>query len=274
MSGNFRRHLLSLSLLVGVAAPWAATGQAPISNVGSGSVEDRVTSLERITNAHAQLLSQLQQQLADTQRDIDALRGQMQESQYQLSQVVDRQKQIYQQMDSLSSQGNQQGGQQGSQNQNTTASPDGAAAASTDSGDGGQAAAPVAAAGSSTGDPNTDYNAAVSLVLEKKQYDEGIVAFQNFVKRYPDSTYQPNANYWLGQLNYNKGKKDDAAYYFALVVKNYPKSPKSSEALFKVGVIMQEKGQSDKAKAVYQQVIKLYPNTESAKQAQKRLASR
>ena len=277
MSGNFRRHLLSLSLLVGVAAPWAATGQAPISNVGSGSVEDRVTSLERITNAHAQLLSQLQQQLADTQRDIDALRGQMQENQYQLSQIVDRQKQIYQQMDTLSSQGGQGGQQSGQQGTQNAAATDGSATASTDSSGGGQgqAAAPAAPeAGSSTGDPNTDYNAAVSLVLEKKQYDEGIVAFQNFVKRYPDSTYQPNANYWLGQLNYNKGKKDDAAYYFALVVKNYPKSQKSSEALFKVGMIMQEKGQSDKARAVYQQVIKLYPNTESAKQAQKRLASR
>ncbi|XBS70971.1 cell division protein CpoB [Acerihabitans sp. KWT182] len=270
MSGNFRRYLISLSLLVGVAAPWAATAQAPISNVGSGSVEDRVTQLERITNAHAQLLTQLQQQLADTQRDIDSLRGQIQESQYQLSQVVDRQKQIYQQMDTLSNgQGGQ--GQQGSQNAAPT---DSTATASTDTG--GDQAAPAAAApavGAATGDANTDYNAAVSLVLEKKQYDQGIVAFQNFVKRYPDSTYQPNANYWLGQLNYNKGKKDDAAYYFAYVVKNYPKSPKSAEALFKVGVIMQEKGQGDKAKAVYQQVIKLYPNTESAKQAQKRLAS-
>lgn len=54
---------------------------------------------------------------------------------------------------------------------------------------------------------NSDYNAAVSLALEKKQYDEAIAAFQSFVKKYPDSTYQPNANYWLGQLYYNKGKK-------------------------------------------------------------------
>ncbi len=53
MSSNFRHHLLSLSLLVGIAAPWAAFAQAPISSVGSGSVEDRVTQLERISNAHS-----------------------------------------------------------------------------------------------------------------------------------------------------------------------------------------------------------------------------
>lgn len=58
--------------------------------------------------------------------------------------------------------------------------------------------------------------------------DDAMVAFQNFVKKYPDSTYQPNANYWLGQLNYNKGRKDDAAFYFASVVKKPPEIAKSA----------------------------------------------
>ncbi|MDR7344482.1 tol-pal system protein YbgF [Pantoea alhagi] len=254
--------MLSLSLLIGVAAPWAANAQAAISNVGSGSVEDRVTSLERISNAQAQLLQQLQQQLNATQSDIDSLRGQIQENSYQLNQVVERQKQIYQQIDSLSS------GAAAASNGASDAGGDSAAAPSTAANAGAAAAAPV-----QSGDANTDYNSAVALVLEKKQYDQAIAAFQAFVKKYPDSTYQPNANYWLGQLNYNKGKKDDAAYYFATVVKKYPKSPKSSEALYKVGVIMQDKGDNAKAKAVYQQVIKQYPNTEAAKQAQKRAAS-
>ncbi|AEF44392.1 tol-pal system protein YbgF [Serratia sp. AS12] len=264
MNSNFRRHLLSLSLLVGVAVPWAATAQAPISNVGSGSVEDRVTSLERISNAQGQLLNQLQQQLSDNQRDIDSLRGQIQESQYQLNQVVERQKQIYQQMDSIS-----QGGAQSSAAA-AGAAGGAAAAASTDGAD--SAPAGASAAPASTGDENSDYNAAVSLALEKKQYDQAISAFQTFVKQYPKSTYQPNANYWLGQLFYNKGKKDDAAYYFAVVVKNYAKSPKAPDAMYKVGIIMQEKGQADKAKAVFQQVIKQYPTSAAAKQAKSRVA--
>ncbi|WP_310887844.1 YbgF trimerization domain-containing protein, partial [Salmonella enterica] len=105
MSSNFRHHLLSLSLLVGIAAPWAAFAQAPISSVGSGSVEDRVTQLERISNAHSQLLTQLQQQLSDNQSDIDSLRGQIQENQYQLNQVMERQKQIMLQLGSLNNGG-------------------------------------------------------------------------------------------------------------------------------------------------------------------------
>lgn len=263
MSSNFRHHLLSLSLLVGIAAPWAAFAQAPISSVGSGSVEDRVTQLERISNAHSQLLTQLQQQLSDNQADIDSLRGQIQESQYQLNQVVERQKQILLQMDSLSSGGAAtqpaSGDQSGAAAGAATPAPDAGAATS---------GAPV-----QSGDANTDYNAAIALVQDKSRQDDAIVAFQNFIKKYPDSTYQPNANYWLGQLNYNKGKKDDAAFYFASVVKNYPKSPKAADAMYKVGVIMQDKGDSAKAKAVYQQVISKYPGTEGAKQAQKRLGA-
>ncbi|MCE0813983.1 cell division protein CpoB [Buttiauxella sp. S04-F03] len=262
MNSNLRHHLLSLSLLVGIAAPWAATAQAPISSVGSGSVEDRVTQLERISNAHSQLLTQLQQQLSDNQNDIDSLRGQIQESQYQLNQVVERQKQILLQIDSLGS-GAAAGQAAGSTDQGAAAAatPDAGAAAET----------PAAAAPVQGGDANSDYNAAIAMVQDKSRQDEALAAFQSFVKKYPDSTYQPNANYWLGQLNYNKGKKDDAAFYFASVVKNYPKSPKAPDAMYKVGVIMQDKGDTAKAKAVYQQVIKQFPNTEGAKQAQKRL---
>lgn len=263
MSSNFRHHLLSLSLLVGIAAPWAANAQAPISSVGSGSVEDRVTQLERISNAHSQLLTQLQQQLQDNQADIDSLRGQIQESQYQLNQAVDRQKQIQTQLDGMSSGATTTPAQPAAGDQSGTAT----------------AATPAPAAGAAasgvpvqSGDANTDYNAAIALVKDSSRQDDAIAAFQNFIKKYPDSTYQPNANYWLGQLNYNKGKKDDAAYYFASVVKNYPKSPKAADAMFKVGVIMQDKGDTAKAKAVYQQVVTKYPGTEGAKQAQKRLS--
>ncbi|NDJ58410.1 cell division protein CpoB [Enterobacteriaceae bacterium 4M9] len=259
MIGNFRRYLLSLSLLVGAAAPLgAAHAQASISSVGSGSVEDRVTQLERISNAHSQLLTQLQQQLSANQSDIDTLRGQIQESQYQLGQIQERQRQILLQIDNLSGEGT--GTQTPSSGTQTSTAP---AAAAT-----GAAAAGQAVQG---GDANSDYNAAFALVQDNARQDDAIKAFQSFVQKYPDSTYQPNANYWLGQLSYNKGDKDGAAHYFATVVKSWPKSPKAPDAMYKVGVIMQDKGDSAKAKAVYQQVVTKYPGTEAAKQAQKKI---
>lgn len=247
---NSLRHLgLSLSLLVGVAAFSAATA-APISSAGGGSLEDRVGQLERVSNAHGQVLTQLQQQLADLQRDIDNLRGQIQQNQYQLDQAVERQKDLYQKLDSASS-------AQG-QKDNTAASANAATNNVTQV---------------TTGNENQDYNNAVALVMEKKDFDGAITAFQNFIKQYPKSNYLANANYWLGQSYFSKGQKDTAASYFATVVKEHPKSPKSSDALYKVGLILQEKGQKDNAKAIYQQVVTNYPNTDSAKLAQKRISA-
>ncbi|MDR0806290.1 MAG: tol-pal system protein YbgF [Enterobacteriaceae bacterium] len=248
MNRNFRCHLLSLSLLVGIAAPVAAI---------AGSTDDRLTQLERFTDAYGQLMTQLQQQLSDSQRDIDSLRGQIQTNQYQLDQIVERQKLILQQIDELGSKGSS-----ASASSNSTSTATSAENTSTTS-----------SATASAGNEKQDYDNAVSLALEKKQFDSAITSFQSFIKQYPKSTYQPNANYWLGQLYYNKGKKDDASYYFATVVKNYAQSPKASEAMLKVGIIMQEKGEKDKAKAVYQRVVTQYANSASAKSATKRLAA-
>lgn len=257
MISNFSMQSLILLLLVGVAVPWTADAQAQVSRAAPGSMEGRVINLERISDAQAQLLQQLQQQFSDSQRDIDALRGQIQQNTYQLNKIVEKQQQMYQHIDSLKT-----------ASQAVIRPPDvnnTATAAATNS--------HSSTTATQSGNANTDYKTAVSLVLEKKQFDQAIIAFQSFVKKYPASTYQPNANYWLGQLNYNKGKKDDAAYYFAKVVKNYPESAKSQEALYKVGIIMQEKGDNAKAKAVFQQVVKLYPGSNFAGQAQKRIGN-
>lgn len=208
MNSNFRHLFVGLSLLVGVAAPWAAIAQAPIINVGSGSSGDRLTQLETAVNSQGQILYQIQQQIADNQRDIDTLRGQIQENQYKLNQIVERQKDLYMQLGQVS------GG--------TTESSNSSAAADSST----SAPAPEA----SGGGEKEDYNAAVALAMKSKskaQIDEAIGALQSFIKKDPKSSYQSNANYWLGQLNYNKGSKDDAAFYFATVVKEYPKSQKA-----------------------------------------------
>ncbi|AFP85023.1 tol-pal system protein YbgF [secondary endosymbiont of Ctenarytaina eucalypti] len=243
MRNYFRFYLLSLSLLIGVSTPLAATIQAPISTVCSSAVEDWVTYIDRIAIAHSQLLTQIQDQLVANQHEIDSLRGQLQENQHQLSLVIERQQQIYQNMDSPYSKSPPASKKNEAKTSKTA----------------------------SSNDEAIDYNEAVALVLQKKQYAQAISRFQNFVKSYPNSIYQPNAYYWLGKLNVKQGKKENAIYYFALVAKTYPKFSKAPSSLLKVGMLMQEKGQKDNARAVFQQVGKLYPSSASAKQAQKQI---
>lgn len=221
----------------------------------------KIQKLTQFYDAHSQCLIQLQQQLSENQQDIDILRGNIQDIQHHISEIMHKQNEICNKLNHVLQENNLQ-----LSSNNTKQLPIcNNKAINIESHD-------LSKHERSDNDSSAvDYRMAVALVLEKKQYAQAIQAFQDFIKNHPKSHYQPNAYYWLGQLYYNQGKKNDASYYFAWVVKNYPKSLKASDALLKIGIIMQETNQQDKAKTIYRQIDKLYPNSDSAKQAKKRL---
>ncbi|MFP3019419.1 MAG: tol-pal system protein YbgF [Arsenophonus sp.] len=250
MNSKFRYLYLSLSLLIGAIFSAVSIANAPIIHIESGSMNERLIQIEKIVNSQGQLVYQIHRQLLDTQLDIDILRGQIQENQHQLHQITERQKDLYIQLDSLMINSNKVKINNEINNTNNTSS------------------------SNKLSNEKIEYDHAVELAItskSKQQISKAISYFQNFIKIYPKSNYQSNANYWLGQLNYNQGNKDNAAFYFATVVKNHPNSQKSAESLYKVGLLMQEKGRNDKARVVYQQVIKIYPTSSSAKLAKKKL---
>ncbi|MBX4180940.1 tol-pal system protein YbgF [Sodalis sp. CWE] len=253
-------------LIINMIIPFFAFSRASISNIelmindssNFASITDRLAGIEHITASHSQLLIELQKQSSENQFEIDTLRGKIQEEEYQLSKIIDKQKKILNQINDLTnlisdpllkndrSQEKTTNIKNISKIQNKFLT-------------------------SATSNIKNEYDKAVALVLEKKKYDQAINAFTNFNKRYPNSNYQANTNYWLGQINYNQGKKNEAIYYFALVAKKYPNSSKAPDALFKIGVILQEKNQTEKARAVYQTISHLYPNNEAAGKAKKKL---
>lgn len=251
----------------------------PDAALAASGLDNRVAQLERISDAHGQLLTQLQQQLADTQRDLDSLRGRIQENQHQLRQLTDRQQQLLTQIDGLVKAQTQPAPTPAPAAPAVSPKADKAEqpAASPKSDKTGKAETPTAqtdatAPAVQSEEANRDYNRAVALVLKKKQHAQAMAAFQAFIKKYPQSTYQPNAWYWLGQLNYSQGKKEDALYYFAHVARTWPKSPKSPAALFKVGMIMEGKQQKAEAKLIYQQILSRYPDSQAAGRAKAQLA--
>lgn len=219
--------------------------------VPTGSLEDRVALLERTLNARLRLQAELQQQVDSLQGEVSELRGQLEQQTYQMEQSQERQRQLYQELDKVA-------------NSQPAAAPAAPAAA---------AATPAAAANYSTNqDENQAYDAAVNLVLKEKNYDKAIPAFEGFIKQFPNSSYVPNAHYWLGQLMFNKGDRAGAASQFSTVANKYSKSPKRADALLKLGMLAQLDGKKAEAKAFYEQVIKGYPNTSPAQLAKQSLA--
>ncbi|MGY4027300.1 tol-pal system protein YbgF [Aeromonas rivuli] len=235
----------------GDSAVTAAFGNNAGAIVPSGSLEDRVALLERTLNARLRLQADLQQQVDSLQGEVADLRGQLEQQTYKMEQSQERQRQLYQELDKVSSQ---------------QAAPAAAVAATAAT-----ASAASAATYSSNQDENQAYDSAVNLVLKDKNYDKAIPAFQGFIKQFPDSSYVPNAHYWLGQLLFNKGDRPGATAQFKTLADKYSKSPKRADALVKLGMIAQLDGNKAQAKSYYEQVIKGYPNTSPAQLAKQSL---
>ncbi len=75
MNSNFRHLLVGLSLLALGPLGRYCKHQSTMSDLVQA---DRLTQLETAVSSQGQILYQIQQQLADNQRDIDMLRGQIQ----------------------------------------------------------------------------------------------------------------------------------------------------------------------------------------------------
>lgn len=136
------------------------------------------------------------------------------------------------------------------------------------------ATAPAApAAGGEPADPAKEklyYDAAFDLI-KAKDFDKASQAFAAFLRKYPNSQYAGNAQYWLGEVNLAKGDLQGAGQAFAKVSQLYPKHAKVPDSLYKLADVERRLGHTDKVKGILQQVVAQYPGTSAAQLAQRDL---
>ncbi|EJL03748.1 MULTISPECIES: tol-pal system protein YbgF [Pseudomonas] len=141
-------------------------------------------------------------------------------------------------------------------------------------GAGAGAAAPAApAASGEPADPAKEklyYDAAFDLI-KAKDFDKASQAFAAFLRKYPNSQYAGNAQYWLGEVNLAKGDLQGAGQAFAKVSQLYPKHAKVPDSLYKLADVERRLGHTDKVKGILQQVVAQYPGTSAAQLAQRDL---
>ncbi|AYA63947.1 MULTISPECIES: tol-pal system protein YbgF [unclassified Alteromonas] len=254
----------------------AAQAQAPVYDVGNSSsqqtansgnssstLEQRITVLERMVDSRTQMQHRLQQQLDTMQGEIDELRGAVEVHTNQLEKVLERQRELYLEIDKRVEALKQAGVGSASGSASDYSSP----APSQPAPSKPQSPAPASAESESDA-----YDAAVNLILKSREYDKAIPAFQSFLSSYPNSEYAPNAHYWLGQLLFNQQKWSDASEQFNIVIDRFSDSPKRPDALLKLGVIAERQGNKGQARSLFQQVVNEYPDSSATKLAQSRLS--
>lgn len=107
--------------------------------------------------------------------------------------------------------------------------------------------------------------------LKSGRYQQSITDFSGFVKNFPNSIYLPNAMYWLGEASYVNRDSERAVAEFNKVVFQFPAHPKAKDALLKIGFIQYQNKQWEQSKETLTKVSTSYPGTTAADLAQKRL---
>lgn len=264
------RHALTLTVLT---LPLMAVAQVPVVDYEEGAASGNSgysTAAPSGDGAYAgggatapsSAQGMLFMQLQQMQEEIAQLRGMLEEQQNQIQRLQQEGLERYQDLDRRLSSGSAAGNQP-APSSNTAAS----------AGSSAPAAASQGQSQSASGDPAKEklyYDAAFDLI-KAKDFDKASQAFAAFLRKYPDSQYAGNAQYWLGEVNLAKGDLQGAGQAFARVSQAYPQHNKVPDSLYKLADVEIRLGNRDKAQGILREVIAQYPNTSAAQLAQRQL---
>ncbi len=96
-------------------------------------------------------------------------------------------------------------------------------------------------------------------------------AFDQFVRRFPDSPLVDNALFWTGETYYRTEDYANAILKYQQVVKKYPKGSKGPDALLKMGYALEKMKELQAAAAAMEKLLKAYPKAPQAKLAARKL---
>ncbi len=114
-----------------------------------------------------------------------------------------------------------------------------------------------------SGSASEQYNAAFGL-LRKADYEGAEDALRSFIRRHPNDPLAGNAQYWLGESYYARGKYTEAAAAFADGYKRYPKGPKATDELLKLGMSLDHANQKHNACIALTQLDHDFPHPGNA----------
>ena len=131
----------------------------------------------------------------------------------------------------------------------------------------------AAATGKDFPDANAHYNYAFKL-LNEKNYSASATSFDAFVKKYPADPLVGNAYYWLGESYYARADYTRAADGFRKGYEANPEGQKAADNLLKLGLSLAQVKRVPEACIVLSQVATKYAqsNVRSATRAEKKRA--
>jgi tol-pal system protein YbgF len=115
-----------------------------------------------------------------------------------------------------------------------------------------------------------EYEEALRIV-DRRDYRAAIQRLKEFLKKYPNTEFSDNAQYWIGECHYALREFDLAIIEFDAVRSKYPNGAKVPAALLKQAFAFAELGSKVEARLILQELISRYPQSEEASRAKQKL---
>ena len=295
----FNRIVLFSGLLMPVLCNAADKG-APVTEPSLARIEERLANMERLLQNEG-LLDMLQQ-IQRLQQEVTDLRGQIEVNSHKLENLEEKQRKLYTDIDSRLQRidrqnattdltettqppplkmmepadtavpaGNEADSTLTVENVSTDTQTEAEPALTTDSAPETVEQPPAVTVSEDDAlKAQANYQEAFRL-LKTAEYDQAINAFDTFLRKYPDSQYSDNAQYWLGEAYYVTRRFNEAITEYMKLVTNFPDSQKVPNSLLKIGYSYYELGQADEARKILEDLINRFPGTNAAQDAQDKL---
>ncbi len=101
--------------------------------------------------------------------------------------------------------------------------------------------------------------------------DLAMQGFQDYLKWFPETTHAPNAQFYIGEIHFNRGEFDQAVRAFDIVLAKYPDNNKSPDALHMKGRAALKLGDRQEAIKNFREVGKRFPASDVAPKSRQEL---
>lgn len=107
-------------------------------------------------------------------------------------------------------------------------------------------------------------------LLNQKDFDGAVSAFQDHLNRFPNGDFASNSHYWLGKIAMLKKDYPQAKNWFSQLVTNFPSAAKVPDAKLDLGKVYFMTGDKAKARSLLEEVAG--GSSDAARLAQKFLS--
>ncbi|MEB2360907.1 MAG: tetratricopeptide repeat protein [Bryobacteraceae bacterium] len=103
------------------------------------------------------------------------------------------------------------------------------------------------------------------------RFDLALQQFTDYVAWFGDTDLAPNAQFYIGSIQYNRGEFESALKSFDMVLEKYPQNNKTLDARYMKGMSLVKMGQRNAAVQEFRALIKTAPSSEQATKSKAQL---